>query len=96
MPKTIISKIQQNPDLLRDRNANKKGKKKKVKYKKITLKITESQNAALQRLCKKNKTTTVRYIKSIINNSTVNYKTPVKEKNYVTENQLSLFDFTDE
>ncbi len=92
MPKTIISKIQENPDHLRLKNPKKTGRKKRVKFKKITFKITESQMLALDSLCKRQNSTTVRYIKSMIKKQTAGFKPVSVEKSYVTHNQLSLFD----
>ncbi|MFW6352330.1 MAG: hypothetical protein ACOC2E_08065 [Bacteroidota bacterium] len=96
MPKTIIAKIKENPEHLRMKNVKRRNKKKRIKFKKITFKITESQMMALDSLCKKQNTTTVRYIKSVLKKQTAGFKPVPVEKNYVTQNQLSLFDDMDE
>lgn len=90
MPRTIIAKLQENPQFLRE--ANDKAKKRKLKYKKIVFKITDAQQEALEVLCKRQKTTPVRYLKSIIRKQTARYKSTPQPVSYVTENQLQLFD----
>ncbi len=90
MPKTIISKLKENPQFLRESNA--KTSKKKVKFKKITFKITDSQQRALEFICKRQKTTPVRYLKSVIKKQTSRYKASPQPVSYVTENQLQLFE----
>lgn len=94
MPRTIISKLQENPHFLREEAAKShlKNNKKKVKYKKITFKITDLQKNALEIMCKRQKTTPVRFLKSIINKQTARYKANPVPVSYVTENQLQLFD----
>ena len=88
MPKTIISRLQENPDYLK----SKKSKKKKVRYKKIVFKITHGQKEALEVLCKRQNTTPVRYLKSVIRKQTSRYRANAQPVSYVTENQLQLFD----
>jgi len=88
MPKTIISRLQENPDYLK----SKKSKKKKVRYKKIVFKITDGQKEALEVLCKRQNTTPVRYLKSVIRKQTSRYRANAQPISYVTENQLQLFD----
>lgn len=70
------------------------GKRKKVKYRKISFKITQSQYLLLQKHCKSQKTTVVKSLKSTIKKQIHKYT----DKNYVEpkpvpQNQLSLFDF---
>ena len=92
MPRTIISKLQDNPDYLKNAAAkNNAGKKKKAKYKQITFKITDAQKEALEIICKRQKTTPVRYLKSVIRKQTARYKASPQPISYVTENQLQLF-----
>ncbi|MFN3556474.1 MAG: hypothetical protein ACK4VN_10955 [Bacteroidales bacterium] len=90
MPKTIISKLQENPQFLRQ--AQEKARKKKPKYKKIVFKITDTQKEALEVICKRQKTTPVRYLKSVIRKQTARYKASPQPASYVTENQLQLFE----
>ncbi len=95
MPKTIISKLQENPDFLKSAKSRRPGKK-KVKFKKVTFKITEGQKKALEIMCKRQKTTPVRYLKSVITHQTARYKSSPEPVSYVTENQLQLFDLEKE
>jgi hypothetical protein len=94
MPRTIISKIKKNPYFMRDSAAsnNKVAKKKKVKFKKISFKISDVQKDALEAICKRQKTTPVRFLKSVIKKQTARYKPSSAPISYVTENQLQLFD----
>lgn len=94
MPRTILSKVQQNPQYLRETAEinNRRNKKKKLKYKKICFKITEVQKVALDVMCKRQKTTPVRFLKSVISKQTARYKAIPSPVSYVTENQLALFD----
>lgn len=94
MPKTIISKLQENPNFLRA--SNRRAKRKKVKYKQLTFKITEGQKKALEVMCKRQNTTPIRYLKALINNQTARYKADPQPVSYVTENQLQLFDLEKE
>lgn len=70
------------------------GKRKKVKYKKISFKITQAQYQLLQKHCKSQKTTVVMNIKTTIKKQIQKYldKSFVEPKP-VVQNQLSLFDF---
>ncbi len=95
MPKTIISKLQENPHFLR-KNALAASKKKKVKYKKITFKISDNQREALEVICRRQKTTPIRFLKSVIKKQTARYKAAPAPVSYVTENQLQLFDLEPE
>lgn len=70
-------------------------RKKKIKYKKITFMVTDVQKEALEVICKRQKTTPVRFLKSVVKKHTARYKAD-KEPCVVTENQLQLFDFGEE
>jgi hypothetical protein len=95
MPKTIISKLQENPNFLKSARSRRPAKK-KVKFRKVTFKITEGQKKALEIMCKRQKTTPIRYLKSIITHQTARYKSSPEPVSYVTENQLQLFDLEKE
>jgi hypothetical protein len=98
MPRTIISKMQEDP-LFAKSVANKKDlkpKKKKIKYKKISFKVSIAQKNALDTMCKRQKTTPIRFLKSVINKQTARYKANPAPISYVTENQLQLFDLEPE
>lgn len=93
MPKTIISKLQKDPDFLKNGAAKtRKVKAKKPKFRKITFKITDGQKQALEYICKKQQTTPVRFLKSVIRKQTARYKSNPVPVNYATPNQLQLFD----
>ncbi|TVQ17154.1 MAG: hypothetical protein EA361_02930 [Bacteroidetes bacterium] len=91
MPRTIISKLQENPDYLKNAAAKSNAGKRKTRYKQITFKITDTQKEALEVICKRQKTTPVRYLKSVIRKQTARYKSSPQPVSYVTENQLQLF-----
>jgi len=94
MPRTILTKMKENPHYMRDSAAknNKEAKKKKVKFKKIAFKISDSQKEALEAICKRQKTTPIRFLKSVIKKQTSRYKPSSTPVSYVTENQLQLFE----
>lgn len=91
MPRTIISKLQENPDYLKNAAARSNAAKRKTKFKQITFKITDAQKEALEIICKRQKTTPVRYLKSVIRKQTARYKATPQPVSYATENQLQLF-----
>ncbi len=69
-----------------------KRKKKKVKYRKMTFKFTADQKKAIEKYCLINRTTPVRFIKSLVNKRVEKYRDmDIDESSYVTENQLTLF-----
>jgi hypothetical protein len=98
MPRTILSKLKENPQFMKEAASRQaeKNKKKKQKYKKITFRISEVQKEALDIMCKRQKTTPVRFLKSVIHKQTARYKSLPVPVNYVTENQLQLFDIEPE
>lgn len=96
MPRTIISKLQEDPFFLKNGASKAKDKAKKSKFRKITFKITDGQKQALEYVCKKQQTTPVRYLKSVIRKQTARYKSTPVPVNYVTPNQLQLFDLEPE
>ncbi len=67
-------------------------KRKGIKYRQVSFKLTESQKKALDRYCKTHKLTPVRFMKTLVNNHVARYKTEPPPPSYVTENQLELFD----
>ncbi len=72
--------------------APKKSKRKPIKYRQVSLKLTEGQKAALDRYCRTYNTTPVRFIKALVNNHVERYRPEHAPPSYVTENQLELFD----
>ncbi len=69
-----------------------KRKKKGIQYKKVGFKLTVGQKKALERFCKMNKLTPVRFMKSLVNNYVARYREEPHPPSYVTKNQLKLFD----
>ena len=72
------------------------GRKRKVtKFRQISFKLTEYQKKALDRYCKTNKMTPVRFMKSLINRHVERYRDQARPISYVTDNQLQLFESDD-
>ncbi|MCX6271714.1 MAG: hypothetical protein NTU44_10935 [Bacteroidetes bacterium] len=67
-------------------------KTKKIKYKKITFKVTEKQKQLIDRFCKAKRTTPTKMIKSAIRDHLSRYSSSLPESDYISENQLKLFD----
>lgn len=92
MPKTILSKLKENPGYLKESVKIRKEKAKKGKSRVVTFKITEAQKEALEVICRRQKTTPVRFLKSVIKKQTARYIPTQATVSYVTENQLQLFE----
>jgi hypothetical protein len=94
MPRTVLSKLRENPDYLKEAalKSREKARKKKSRYRVISFKITDDQKEALEVMCKRQKTTPVRFLKSVIHKQTARYKASPAPVSYATENQLQLFD----
>ncbi len=71
--------------------ASKKRKRKPIKFRQISFKLTEGQKAALDRFCRMNKTTPVRFVKWLVNNHVERYRPEMPPPSFVTDNQLELF-----
>ncbi len=87
MPRAILSKSANRPV-----SPRKKAKRKKIKYRKMAFKLTKGQKEALERLCRSQKTTPVRFLKAMVNKHVERYRKDGYPQSYVTENQLGLFD----
>ncbi len=72
--------------------APKKHKRKPIRFRQLHFKLTEGQKSALDRFCRMNKTTPIRFIKTLVNNHVERYRPESQPPSYVTENQLELFD----
>jgi hypothetical protein len=68
-----------------------KSKRKPIKFRQVSFKLTEYQKKALEKYCKTNKLTPVRFMKSLINGHVERYREQVPTQSYVTDNQLELF-----
>ena len=84
-----MTKIKENPDFMKSNACSQK--KRKPKSKEICFKITDAQSKALNIICKRQNTTPIKYLKSIIKQQTERFKKNPKPVSYVTDNQLSLF-----
>jgi hypothetical protein len=72
--------------------ARKKRRRKPIRFRQITFKLTEGQKAALDRYCKTYRTTPIRFIKALVNGHVERYRPDSPPPNFVTENQLELFE----
>jgi len=85
MPKTnLLQAISKAP-------VRKKAARKKIHFRRMTLKLTDSQYKALEKYCRKFKTTPVRHIKAVIGKQVERYREELPPPSYVTSNQLELF-----
>ncbi len=71
--------------------AARKKKRKKVKYREISFRLTAKQKKSLQNYCRARKTTPTKLIKKMIRPYISNYADDVPDEFYITENQLDLF-----
>lgn len=71
--------------------ARRKKRRKPIRFKAVSFKLTEGQKAALERFCKAHNTTPVRFMKHLIMREVDRYRPETPPQNYVTENQLDLF-----
>ncbi len=69
-----------------------KTKRKKVRYTKITLKLTTRQKRSLLNYCEARKTTPNKLIKKSIKRYLNGFDRSVPAEYYATENQLDLFE----
>lgn len=72
--------------------ARRKRRRKPIRFRQITFKLTEGQKAALDRYCKAYQTTPVRFIKALVNSHVDRYRPESPPPSFVTENQLELFE----
>ncbi len=73
------------------RGRKSKKKRKPIRFREVTFKLTDYQKKALDRFCKTQKLTPVRFMKALINSHVARYKDEARPPSYVTENQLELF-----
>ena len=69
-----------------------KRKRKPIKFRQVSFKLTVGQKAALDRFCRMHNTTPIRYIKALVNSQVERYKPGSPPPTFVTANQLELFD----
>ncbi len=68
-----------------------KKKRKKVKFRLLSFKLTEQQFKALRVYCRRSKITPIRYLKRLINHQIERFKNDLPIETFVTPNQLELF-----
>lgn len=69
-----------------------KKKRKKIRYSKITIKLSSRQKKSLVNYCKARKTTPNKLIKKSIKRFINGFDRSVPEEYFITENQLDLFE----
>lgn len=67
-------------------------RRRKVKYKAVTLMLSERQKNSLFNYCRARKTTPTKLIKKMIRPYISQYEKEVPQELYVTENQLDMFE----
>lgn len=72
--------------------AKRKKAKRKIKYKKITFKLSARQKKSLENYCEARQTTPNKLIKKAIKRFINGFDTSVPEDYYKSEKQLDLFD----
>ena len=72
--------------------AGRKKKRKKVKYREVSFRLSAKQKRSLINYCHARRTTPTKLIKKMIRPYISNYAEEVPEEYYITENQLDLFD----
>lgn len=73
-------------------NTRRKKKRKKVRYSKITFKLSLKQKKSLVNYCRARQTTPTKLVKKSIKRYINGFDKNVPEEYYVTENQLDLFE----
>ena len=71
-------------------------KKKKIKYKKFAFKLSEKQKSIIDRFCRAKKVSHNKMIKSAIKDYIRKFADSLPEEDFISENQLSLFDVEEE
>jgi hypothetical protein len=70
----------------------KKKKVRKVKYRKVSFKLSEKQKLLIDRYCKVHKTSDNKMIKKAIKEFLARHVSEPENEYYISENQLRLFD----
>ena len=73
-----------------------KKKKIKIRYKKVAFKLSEKQKSIVDRFCRAKKITPNKMIKSAIKDYIRKFADSLPEEDYISENQLKLFDVEEE
>jgi hypothetical protein len=69
-----------------------KKRRKKVRYKDVTLKLSKNQLRSLDKYCKARRTTPNKLIKKMISRFLTYHSKDIPEEAFITANQLDLFD----
>ncbi|MHC1707658.1 MAG: hypothetical protein AB9842_09065 [Bacteroidales bacterium] len=69
-----------------------KKKVKKIKYRKVSFKLTDKQKKVIERFCRLKRTTPTRMMKAAIKDYLIRHAASMPEEDYISENQLKLFD----
>lgn len=73
-------------------HTKRKKKRKKIRYSKLTIKLSSKQKKSLVNYCKARKTTPTKLIKKSIKRYINGFDRNVPDEYFVTENQLELFE----
>ena len=76
--------------------APKKKKKRKIKYKKFEFKLSEKQKKIIDKFCRAKKVSPNKMIKTAIRDYISKFADSLPEEDYISENQLQLFDVEEE
>jgi hypothetical protein len=76
--------------------ALRKKKKRKIKYKKFEFKLSEKQKRIIDKFCHAKKLSPNKVIKSAIRDYISKFADSMPEEDYISENQLRLFDVEEE
>lgn len=68
-----------------------KKRRKKVRFKEVTLKLSKNQQRSLDAYCKARRTTPNKLIKKMIRRFLTFHSKDIPEESFVTANQLDLF-----
>lgn len=71
--------------------AARKKKRKKIKYREVSFRLSAKQKKSLQNYCRARKTTPTKLIKKMIRPYISQYADSVPDEYYITEKQLDLF-----
>ncbi|HOV11047.1 MAG TPA: hypothetical protein PLL90_04725 [Bacteroidales bacterium] len=74
----------------------KKKKKRKIRYKKFEFKLSEKQKSIIDKFCHAKKTSPNKMIKTAIRDYISKFADSLPEEDYISENQLQLFDVEEE
>lgn len=74
----------------------KKKRKRKIKYKKFEFKLSEKQKRLIDKFCHAKKVSPNKMIKTAIRDYISKFADSLPEEDYISENQLQLFDVEEE